>query len=94
MARADEKYEGDTGLEGSDHRAQAVKVTRARLEKGHSPQGWSWAMMDHGIVQAEASPVTVLSDLTTTEELGAAQDARRARRHYQANPSSLMFERR
>ena len=87
--------------------------------------------MDHSIVQAEASTITVPSGLTTTEELDAAadrliaelstiadhstprrkygsgegvawwsrevedavQEARRARRRYQANPSRLMFTR-
>ena len=67
-------YEGDAELEGSDHRAQAAKINTAKLEKGPSPRGWAWAMMDRSIVQAEASTITVPSGLTTTEELDTAAD--------------------
>ena len=67
-------YEGDADLEGSDHRAQAAKISTAKLEKGPPPRGWAWAMMVRSIVPAEASTITVPSGLTTTEELDAAAD--------------------
>lgn len=48
-------YEGDQGLEGSDHRAQLVRVAGAAEARSEATvEGWNWQMFRRDIARAEA----------------------------------------
>jgi Reverse transcriptase (RNA-dependent DNA polymerase)/Endonuclease-reverse transcriptase len=72
-------YEGPLDYAGSDHAAQLVKVVDlASAQRPRcAPRGWTWALMDKTLVQAEARNLHIgeQSDLNNPEALDRAVES-------------------